>query len=838
MGTPRHQNQSGEPDEESSHDELTSSNARLRVLAELSRQFSTSIDSPALLAVIVRAIAEQIGDGCSIVLFDEKGEGLARAASAHRDPALDAAFKAFFDGVTIPKDLAKSVVATVARTGTPAYAPDVPPESLVDRATDALKPLVRQLNIHSLLAVPVRGRESIVGTLSLLRSRPDCSYTRDDLVLLEDVADRAGLAIQNADLLELARARSAALAEANATLRQHAALLEGISEAVVSLDAVLRVRTWNRGAEEVFGWKFEEVLGRPLAELIGVVDVDPSREQILRQLQDAGVWAGERQQRRKDGSVVNVLLSASALTDEAGKLAGIMLIGRDLTRQQESESAIRQLASIVESSTDAILSGTLEGIVRTWNRGAQQLLGYEASEIIGRSIDCLVPEEKREEQRQIGAQIYRREHPPPFETVLLRKDGSRVDVSVTLSPILTREGTTIGVSSIVRDITKHRRLEQQVMLSERLASVGMLAAGVAHEINNPLAYVRGNLELVLRELKQSSSAALALASGEFVQLIDGARDGADRIARIVQGLKTFSRAEHAPYSVLALQSVLEAAVSLTQNELRHSARLVRDYANTPPILGDEGRLVQVFVNLLVNAAHALKETEAHTGEIHLILHTDEQGRAVAEVRDTGNGIPESSRQHIFDAFFTTKPVGTGTGLGLSISHSIIEAHGGDISFESELGAGTTFRVTLPAPRAKAVSEKPPAAIEQEIRSARRAKILVVDDEPMIVRYLMVVLSTDHDVTTCTSAEQAMDVLRKGERFDAILCDLMMPGLTGMDLHAELKRLDPEQAERMIFITGGAFTAASRQFLETVANRRLDKPFTTAKVLELSRALAR
>jgi PAS domain S-box-containing protein len=706
---------------EATREELTRSNARLKLLAELSHQFSTSIDLSALLATIVRSVADLIGDGCSVVLLDERAEALTRAASAHRDPELDSAFKEVFAQVSIPSHLAKSVVATVARTGRPAYVPDASPESMVERATDALKPLVRKLNIHSLLAVPLRGRAGNLGTLSLMRSGSGRSYTQADLTLLTDVADRASLAIQNAQLLEVTRAHSAELAEANTVLRQHAAVLEGITEAVISLDANLCVRTWNRGAEELLGWTLDEVKGRSLAELIDAGEGDPSRNRALQQLRAEGAWSGERTQRHKQGGTVTAFVTASALKDETGKVLVMLVIARDLTKQRETERATRQL-------------------------------------------------------------------------------------------------------------------EQQVLQSERLASVGMLAAGVAHEINNPLSYVRGNLELILRRIKQEPSTITG--QSEFAQLVDDARDGADRIARIVQGLQTFSRVERMPYSPLSLQSALETAVSLSQNELKQGARLLRSYAPTPAVMGDEGRLVQVFVNLLVNAAHALKGSVPAAGNIQIITRTDAHGRAVAEVKDTGAGIPESHREQIFDAFFTTKPVGTGTGLGLSISRNIIEAHGGEISFESAVGRGTTFRVTLPAATVAALSVPPQAATERESVGVERGKVLVVDDEPMIGRYLTALMSNDHDVSCYTSASEALMGLRAGARFDLILCDLMMPGFTGMDLHTALQSFAPDQAERMTFITGGAFTVESKQFLETVPNARLDKPFNAAKVRELSRTLLR
>jgi len=257
--------------------------------------------------------------------------------------------------------------------------------------------------------------------------------------------------------------------------------------------------------------------------------------------------------------------------------------------------------------------------------------------------------------------------------------------------------------------------------------------------------------------------------------------------------------------------------------------------------------VQVFVNLLVNAAHAMSEADSCSraeprastnGEIRLTVSTDARGWAQIEVHDSGRGIPDSAREFVFDAFFTTKPVGAGTGLGLSISRNIIQAHGGEISFESTPGLGTTFRVALPPAPAEARPVPLHTAEEPMRASSRRARVIVVDDEPMIGKLLSAVLDKDHDVAVYDGGSELLQRVRTGERFDAIFCDLMMPGLTGMEIHAELERIAPEQAERMIFITGGAFTAASRAFLERVPNARLEKPFSTAKVRALSARLAR
>jgi CheY-like chemotaxis protein len=312
-----------------------------------------------------------------------------------------------------------------------------------------------------------------------------------------------------------------------------------------------------------------------------------------------------------------------------------------------------------------------------------------------------------------------------------------------------------------------------------------------------------------------------------------AREGAERVRKIVRGLKTFSRADEERRVVMDVKSALELAVNMAFNEMRHRARLVKDYGPVPLVDADEARLGQVFINLLINAAQTIPEGDVAANEIRIVTSTDTTGRAVVEVKDTGPGIPAAVLGRIFDPFFTTKPVGIGTGLGLSICHSIVTGMGGEIAVVSELGRGTTFRVTLPAAIGPAVS---PVMSERRIRSAR-AVVLIVDDDPFVGAALARVLR-DHEVVLTTKARDALDVLAGGKRFDVILSDLMMPEMSGMEFYDELTRRDPRTAERVIFLTGGAFTPDARAFLDRVPNRQIEKPFDPERLRALVQTLAR
>ena len=260
---------------------------------------------------------------------------------------------------------------------------------------------------------------------------------------------------------------------------------------------------------------------------------------------------------------------------------------------------------------------------------------------------------------------------------------------------------------------------------------------------------------------------------------------------------------------------------MASNEIRHRARTVTEFADVKDVEANDARLGQVFLNLLVNAAQALPEGSADKNEIRVVTRQSGPDEVVVEVRDTGSGIPPQSLSRIFDPFFTTKAIGVGTGLGLSICHRIILGFQGQIAVESEVGKGTVVRVTLPVAKGvPAVTSTIPVTGPP----GRSCRVLFVDDEPVLGPLVRRALAPAHEVTCAASGREALAAIDRGDVFDVILCDLMMPEMSGMDLHEALMQRYPEHAAKMVFMTGGAFTTRARQFLEKVSNPRLDKPF--------------
>jgi signal transduction histidine kinase len=416
------------------------------------------------------------------------------------------------------------------------------------------------------------------------------------------------------------------------------------------------------------------------------------------------------------------------------------------------------------------------------------------------------------------------------------------------------------------DRAERRHIHEQLIISDRMASVGTLAAGVAHEINNPLAAVLANLDFSIEILGELASdlrgrlgsrvAAGDPSGGRYSDSADvsspdaggptaadcvgprlievepslkDAREAADRVRVIVRDLKIFSRSGDDERSgAVDLTGVLESSLRMAWNEIHHRARLVKDYGDIPAAQGNEARLGQVFLNLIVNAARAIPEGNTEENEIRIsTAHRGDQ--IVVEVRDTGGGIAPEVLPRIFEPFFTPRSVGAGAGLGLGICHRILTDLGGSIEVESDEGRSTVFRVTLPVAQPR-VDQGPGATLRRAAGTAvRRGTIMVIDDEPMIGTVVSRMLSPDHDVVPFTSVREGLEAMQAGRSFDIILCDLMMPEMTGMDLHTELERTAPGMAGRIVFMTGGAFAPRSRAYLAGVSNALIEKPFDATEL---------
>ncbi len=560
--------------------------------------------------------------------------------------------------------------------------------------------------------------------------------------------------------------------------------------------------------------------------------------QFQRLFQVAAAQPAELRIRRDDGAMFWAQVVVNSAPGPSGALER-RLVMSDITERKaaqaarlEGEARYRELFS---RASDGIVIATLEGDVVEANVAFAQMHGLRADEALHRNMKSLeisgnwVPPALAR-RLAVGEVL-------TFEVEHRHSEGHAFPLEVSIGEISV--GGAPHLLGFYRDITERKRLHAAFALNDRLASMGMLAAGIAHEINNPLTYVLSNIESVADELpllfdamRRACGDEKSAVSARFPRqaLLDdligrarGALDGAQRIKTIARDLGSFSRIERGSIGSVDVNRALGSAVTLAGNELKFRARLVKHLGDLPPARASEGKLVQVFLNLLLNAAQAIPE--GHVDENQITIRTWADGKAVfAEVLDTGRGIPGENLSRIFEPFFTTKEPGvSGSGLGLAICKSLLSEFGGDLRVESAPGR-TSFMVQLEVSTQAAEIEAPVAAVPQPAPPVVRGRILIVDDEPLIRRALARVLERAHDVVAVESGEQARALLLTDPAFDVILCDLMMPDMTGMELHALLAKTAPLLAARVIFISGGAFTPPAAEYLSGVQNTLVEKPF--------------
>ncbi len=479
---------------------------------------------------------------------------------------------------------------------------------------------------------------------------------------------------------------------------------------------------------------------------------------------------------------------------------------------------------VVDHSPDGIIIHR-DGKCLYANVAFLELFGVESLEsILGTSVyEFVQPDEHAALQDRVRRMMASAEQVPVRETRLLRQDGSEWVADLTARRVLF-DGEP-AIASIARDITERKKMTARMMHMDRMIAAGTLAAGVGHELNNPLTYVIGNLDFALGQLPETEALAGARKA------LEDALEGSQRIRTIVRQLRTFSADEEDTRETVSLRGVIESVVGMAANEIRHRAELVMELDGQICVYGNENKLGQVMLNLLINAAHAIEEGARRQNKICVRTATDGPW-SVVEVSDTGQGIAADQLPRIFDPFFTTKSVGQGTGLGLYICQRIVESHEGRIEVESTPGEGTHIRVLLP--NAEHLSASQSLTGGAEVEALERGRVLVIDDEPLIGRALKRMLGNDHEVTAFVSARRALEHLEEDCGFDLILCDLMMPDVTGMDFHRRVRKQTPALAERIVFITGGAFTPKALEFLEATTNPCLEKPLDIDTVRDLVR----
>jgi two-component system NtrC family sensor kinase len=599
-------------------------------------------------------------------------------------------------------------------------------------------------------------------------------------------------------------------------------------DALLALGADGRVLQANPAAVELFNKPLEKLQGEKLEKLLdepAEVTGNTPRFDGARSSNGSGIAAvtanpgganrydARVTRSRGDERIVSVVTGPLRLTDDAGAAMGTIVSLRDVSEERRSVEELARSESryrhLFEGANDAIMTFDSMGRFTTVNDAGEVLSGYAREELIGRFFGPLLamealPRAIIEFRRALSGNVGH------FETVIVRKDGERRYMTVNYAcPQRSRE-----VLCVIRDATEEKRLQQQLIQSEKMAAIGQLVSGVAHEVNNPLASISAFAQLMMadRTLKPDQRHSMEVISGE-----------ARRAARIVHNLLTFARQHKSEKTLADINKVIEDTLELRAYELSvRGIRIEREFDATPPeTMVDVYQLQQVILNLITNAEQAMASVERP--HHRLTVRNRVQGDVVhIEVEDTGPGIPPESLDVIFNPFFTTKPTGQGTGLGLSISLGIVSEHGGRIWAERS-NPGARFCIELPLIQ---TGKRAPSAVGAVAAApAPSLRVLVVDDEEPIRMALERFLTTaGHQVVTVSSGSEAIWRAEGDEVFDAVLLDMRMPDVSGQQIFQRWSADRPDLAARVVFLTGDIVSADLQAFLVSTGRPYLPKPF--------------
>jgi two-component system cell cycle sensor histidine kinase/response regulator CckA len=599
-------------------------------------------------------------------------------------------------------------------------------------------------------------------------------------------------------------------------------------------EAILDSVRWTRIAAVVGKEAGDSIdlqwMSEAFAELLGVTN---SGESLRRELLSDPLLSIAAKARIHTGPVktlvtsltdtlIPVEVSGAVSSSERTYWAAVV---SDTRSSHEIEEAVRRSEERFESLVESLVESVWivrGGQVVYANSAALLLLQLAENELQSRSFLSLVHQDDQHQVEQWFYRVLQGEPVPPFEC---RLSQGQTQILVELSSIgIDYEGGG-AILSFGRDVTERKRSEASLLQSDRLASLGMLAGGMAHSLNNPLTYVLLNLDHLAKRLPLMAGDATHVA--DALARMAEAREGAERMASIVKRMRNLARTDDTEIRAIDLSAVLESVVEIVGNEMHHRGRLTTSFEQVPPIVANESRIEQVCLGLVLFAARILPEDTAKTNEVRLALFSTDQQTVAIEIVCEGVELDAVQLRSLFEPFASSDEART-AGFGLSVCSSIVDQLGGQITAESLPGTGLSLTITFPCSRPSATTEPPPPSSQQSSSPPSSvsgcARILVIDDDPGVGRALRLMLEEDHDVTSFTSPREALRRLLQDQDFDLVFCDLMMPELTGMDIYQVLRFNRPGYEARLVFMTGGAFTAQAKRFLAQVPNPRIEKPF--------------
>jgi PAS domain S-box-containing protein len=589
------------------------------------------------------------------------------------------------------------------------------------------------------------------------------------------------------------------------------------------------------------GWSRQEAAGRPMTEVCRILDA--ATRKITPNPMDMAIVYNRTQDLpsncilvRLDGFEIQIENSAAPIYDRQGQATGAVIVFRDITERKRREDDLSRLAAVVESSYDAIIGLTPAGIILTWNRGAERIFGYSAEEAIGQSILFLSPPNLPVESPTFLEKVGRADVVEHFETIRAKKDGTHIQIALTLSSIKNSDGQVVGVSGVTRDITESKHLEDMLRKAQKMEGIGLLAGGIAHDFNNLLSVIIGYSEMLLdstqNDIKMHSRCEEIKKAG-------------DRAASLTRQLLAFIRQQVLAPKVLNLNTVVLETGKMLKRLIGED---IEFRTNLDPTLGsvkaDPGQIEQVIMNLVVNARDAISKggkivietSNAELDDKYALRHPPSiAGRyALLAVSDTGIGMDEETTSHIFEPFFTTKELGKGTGLGLSTVYGIVKQSGGFIWVYSEIGHGTIFKIYLPRVD-EAVQQSQSRESAPELFRGTETIFLVEDEES--VRTLTRTLLEEAGYTV-VEASNGIDAIEFNESYSGpihlLLTDVVMPGMNGPTLAESLVLTHPKM--KALCMSGYTSTFANFSGLVDRDVRLLQKQFSREVLLRMVREM--
>ncbi|MFO0757080.1 MAG: ATP-binding protein [Byssovorax sp.] len=718
-----------------------------------------------------------------------------------------------------------------------------------------------QTGVLSYVALPMRkgdaGRDRRTVAELALGFAEVGGARRAPIALLQEVADLIGAALDRS--LRLARDKRFSL------------ILKTSSDAMVAWDREGRITDANAAASMLSGRPRHKLIGMPIIELLGPLPdgrgplelVQAARgtaevtEKIL-PLEGVRLDLFSQVSPSAGGGLRRIVVAATITAVDDDALVSAHALLRDLTQvvsaEEEAAANLRRVRELEEQHRTLLDNAPLiifrldprtEELVYL-NRHAERLLGVPRAEALATrgflrtahadqegvaSFDRAVAEARTLQATSApGSGPHSGPSAPPYEARLLRRGEDAIVARGTVYPLLSERGELVAIEGVLLDVSGEHAARSRLIQNDRLATLGTLAASVAHEINNPAAFILLGLDMLGRMLGGQGVTMAPAVSRNATETLRELRESIRRIVDIAKDLRLFASpppADEHHRPLCDVNRTVESALSLTRSQLLERAQIVRRLGtDLPPVRMDDGRLAQVVVNLLVNAAQAIPRSPAREQAVTIATRANGQ-QVEIEIRDTGSGIPREIQARIWQPFFTTKSAELGTGLGLAISKELIERAGGTIEVESPVAdpegppRGTRFVISLPAAIdvSEPSQEPPPPRASTQVR----ARVLIVEDEPSLARALAEEIARTHEVAVAGSAGLALSLLAE-RRFDVVLCDLRMPGMSGETFYAKVAEKDEAQARAFVFMTGVGFGADVERFLARAGRPVLEKPF--------------